>query len=257
MTKKKIQEYTIPKDTKSWQTKEEVAVSYGLPIASVRGIFLNASAATSLDIIKSDSGGTQRISTKSRHFQLCIARALKRWGKPPLKDPPPLIELYKNPRGTKPIRPHQVRNESPNENDLSLEGYESMTIGEIHRKYGDHKAFADVLKLRKNISEVDLNKIKLGVMRGQLVSRDLVAKYVFGMVETAFARFLDMPVSLSLRLQGVKDSAEIEEILRTEISKVLSSLKKDTLTAMYRVVADSHQADIDKEGGEPDSHQVN
>lgn len=122
---------------------------------------------------------------------------------------------------------------SPDE--MMLKDYEHLTLKEIMTEYGSIPQFQDICKTYKTIADTELRKIQIEQNRGELVSRDHVAKVCFGYLETLNKRLLEMPSGRAPKIIALVESGSIDlkekliESLVKEIAKILKGTKRDLL----------------------------
>lgn len=112
----------------------------------------------------------------------------------------------------------------------NLGSYADMTVRQLVEQFGTERAFKDWLEAHSKIEDVEQKRIRNQERRGELVSRDLVARTVFSAWEDSHRRLLsDIPRTLVARLyanaHAEVEKEQSEEMVRDLISGVLRAVK--------------------------------
>ena len=132
-----------------------------------------------------------------------------------------------------PSKAAQIRDASPGEYEPvpdDIEAFADMTIRELIARFGTETRFKDWLGALKTIEDIQEKRIKNAVAAGKLVSRELVERHVFGVIEASHRRLLnDSPKTITGQVYAAaKSGMELEEAeskVRLLISSQLKSVK--------------------------------
>ena len=79
-------------------------------------------------------------------------------------------------------------------------------------------------RTRKELARAELSELELKKRKGELIDKNLSEQWLRGHVQLAKDGFLNLPRRLGPVLAPIHDEKEIEEVLRTEIFRILSEL---------------------------------
>jgi hypothetical protein len=148
-------------------------------------------------------------------------------------DHPAVITWLEKKQGKTPTKRELRESGGTLANDLSTEAYGQLTVNQICENYGSITELQEYIKTNKIIAETEHRKIQIAQVKGDLVSRDLVARACFGMIEIAYKRLLEIPTGSLERIIGLLESKmsdskqQAEELLIAQISKILKGTKKE------------------------------
>jgi len=121
-----------------------------------------------------------------------------------------------------------TQNKTVEQVDLSDHG--NLTLNEIAAHFGSDESYRGWLDAKKKQIEIIDKQIRIEEKKGELISRDYVSKYVFGLIEEFTSRLLvDSAVTIATKVIAHCESGDsIEEATKTvreEISKPLKAAK--------------------------------
>lgn len=116
------------------------------------------------------------------------------------------------------------------------------TVERIIRTHGTFDKFYRLVQSMEKVESIQEKRQKNRRESGKLISRELVQKHVFSLIEKLFQRLLqDLPVTLALDIHGMCESgATIEEVqaaIKNAISIELGDAKKGIARGIRKSVA--------------------
>lgn len=111
------------------------------------------------------------------------------------------------------------------------------TVRDVVDKFGTTTAFVDWLKAKQAIVAIEEREIKIAAQRGKLVSRELVEKNVFDVVESSHVNLLrdgckKMAALTVPKVKAGANETEIEKMLRDTISRHIKAIKSRAARAL-------------------------
>ena len=111
-----------------------------------------------------------------------------------------------------------------------ISDYPDMTLRDIAQYHGTEDQFRSWADAYKKVQEGIEREIRNKKLKGDVIDREYVEKYVLGLVEELTSRMLvDSPSNLVSRIYAHKDAGdskeEAEETARRELSKLIKSAK--------------------------------
>lgn len=141
------------------------------------------------------------------------------------------LSMARRGTGTQSPRPKQAQEDRPQPDDVDVSEYGNMTLNEIVAEFGTDENFRGFLDAKKKQVEIIEKEIKVKEKLGELVSRDLMDKTRFSLVDGFTSRLLtdfckSSPVDLRAAFESGKDNIEIEALQRKLLSLQLNPLIK-------------------------------
>lgn len=117
--------------------------------------------------------------------------------------------------------------------DIDMADINNWRIGDLVEKFGTDEGFKNWTTARKTIEEIKYKELKNKELAGELIMREMVAKYVFGSIDATQIRLLtDTPRTIAMRVYALANSdtdiEEAEALVTELISKQLKDLKAKT-----------------------------
>lgn len=139
------------------------------------------------------------------------------------------LSISRRGQGTQSAEPRVKKEREISELDVSE--YGNLTLNEIVAEFGTDESFRGYLDAKKKQVEIIEKEIKVKEKLGELVSRDLVDKATFSLVDGFTSRLLtdfckSCPVDLRAAFESGKDNIEIEVLIRKLVSLQLNPLIK-------------------------------
>ena len=122
-----------------------------------------------------------------------------------------------------------TQNKTVEQIDISDHG--NLTLNELVAYFGSDESYRGWLAAKKTQTEIIEKEIKVKEKLGELISRDLVDKATFSLVDGFTSRLLtdfckSCPVDLRAAFESGKDNIEIEVLIRKLVSLQLNPLIK-------------------------------
>lgn len=119
----------------------------------------------------------------------------------------------------------------------NIAAFADMTIRDVIRKYGTADRFVDYLKALKEIGIMAEREIKLAEIKGQLISRDLVQKYVVEEFDAAHMKLLrdgskTLAVQVSAMVAAKETPEDIEKFISEKITDFIRPVKTKVAKAL-------------------------
>lgn len=119
----------------------------------------------------------------------------------------------------------------------NIAAFADMTIRDVIRKYGTAERFVDYLKALKEIGIMAEREIKLAEIKGQLISRDLVQKYVVEEFDAAHMKLLrDGSKTLAVQVAAMCAAKETPEDIEKFISEKITDFIRPVKTKISRAL---------------------
>jgi hypothetical protein len=112
-----------------------------------------------------------------------------------------------------------------------IDQYAEMTLRQLIDQFGTDEKFEVWLKSLKTIGEIEDRRLKNATAKSQLISRDVVDRYVFGVIEATYTRLLnDSPKTIAGQVRAAvkagQTTEEIEAMVRDLISSQIKGIKE-------------------------------
>lgn len=133
--------------------------------------------------------------------------------------------------GTKSERPKITATQNKTVEQVDISDHGNLTLNELVAYFGSDESYRGWLQAKKTQTEIIEKEIKVKEKLGELVSRDLVDKATFSLVDGFTSRLLtdfckSCPVDLRAAFESGKDNIEIEVLIRKLVSLQLNPLIK-------------------------------
>ncbi len=133
--------------------------------------------------------------------------------------------------GTGTHRPKITATQNKTVEQVDISDHGSLSLNEIVAYFGTDESYRGWLDAKKKQVEIIEKEIKVKEKLGELVSRDLVDKATFSLVDGFTSRLLtdfckSCPVDLRAAFESGKDNIEIEVLIRKLVSLQLNPLIK-------------------------------
>lgn len=94
-----------------------------------------------------------------------------------------------------------------------LRAYEGLTLRQILERHGTERAFKDLLEARAKIASIQERELDMQSKRGELIQRELVAQFVFGVLDAGLRRILTDAIKTIVRrlYAGCKAGESLEQ----------------------------------------------
>jgi hypothetical protein len=121
------------------------------------------------------------------------------------------------------VKPDGFKNDFP--------AFHMMTgVRALYMKGGAEKGLdANYEKARKDKEMADKIEMANQVARGELISEDVVKKFIIDAFTRLRTRMLGLPTKLAIRLVGLKSAVEIQKILDDGVREALAELSEHTV----------------------------
>lgn len=132
----------------------------------------------------------------------------------------------------------------------NIEIYADMTLREIYEKFGTLPRFKDWLGAMKDISAIQERQLKSEQVKGTLVSRDIVHRFIVDPIDSAHIKLLrDGSQTISVRAVAMceagADQSEIKKLVEDTISSFIRPMKAKVSRAMQNLKTDMSEDDAD------------
>ena len=133
--------------------------------------------------------------------------------------------------GTSTPRPKITATQNKTVEQVDISDHGNLTLNELVAYFGSDESYRGWLAAKKTQTEIIEKEIKVKEKLGELVSRDLVDKATFSLVDGFTSRLLtdfckSCPVDLRAAFESGKDNIEIEVLIRKLVSLQLNPLIK-------------------------------
>ena len=132
----------------------------------------------------------------------------------------------------------------------NIEIYADMTLRDIYEQFGTAPRFRDWLSSMKDIVAIQEKQLKAEQVKGTLVSRDIVHRFIVDPIDSAHIKLLrDGSQTISVRAVALCEAgatpAEIKKLVEDTISSFIKPMKAKVSRAMENLKTDMSEDDID------------